>query len=54
MSAITCTEALGLLAIGAGTYFWLWYLTWEYEHYRLGKRKKKWWNTDIKDLFRRK
>ena len=27
-----CDYALKLLAISAGTYFWMWYLVWEYEH----------------------
>lgn len=39
-----CEHALQLILLSAGTYFWLWYLTWEGNHY---KRKdddgSRWW-----------
>jgi len=43
-----CEHALQLLAVAAGTYFWLWYLVWEYEHYRAGKKPTRWWERDIR------
>lgn len=39
---------LKLLGIAAGTYFWLWYLTWELTHYKRKDNKKlSWWEKDI-------
>jgi hypothetical protein len=44
MTPELCTYTLKLLGLAAGTYFWMWYLTWELKHY---KRKNdddlKWW-----------
>ena len=48
-----CGQILQLLAVTAGTYFWLWYLVWEYEHFRNGKPRTRWWERDIY-IWRRK
>ncbi len=42
-----CAHVLQLLAIAAGTGFWMWYLLWEYEHFRNGKPRTRWWERDI-------
>lgn len=44
----TCEQILSYLAIAAGTYFWLWYLTWELTYYK-GKRpnKPRWFEREI-------
>ncbi len=43
--------ALKLLGVAAGTYFWLWYLTYEYELIKGLRKRTKWWE---RDLFRGK
>ena len=43
---------LQLLFTGVMTGFWLWFLTWEYEHYREGRRQKHWWNADLIKLIK--
>lgn len=48
MEVDLCEFTLKLLALSAGTWFWLWYLVWEYEYFRTGKReRKRWWEFDV-------
>jgi hypothetical protein len=43
-----CEQALVYLGAMAGTFFWLWYLTWEMTHYkRRGSHKPRWYERDI-------
>ena len=51
---ITCDYILGLLATSAGTYFWLWYLTYEAEVYSGRRKRTAWWEYDLTKLFKGK
>lgn len=42
-----CEFIFKLLAVSAITYAWMWYLVWEYEYYKLGIRRKRWWERRI-------
>lgn len=43
------------VAMGLGTWFWMWYLIWEYEVAKgIRKINTSWWNTDLLELVRRK
>ena len=44
-----CEYTLKLIALGLGTWFWLWYLTWETEyHHREKHQRRKWYEREIK------
>lgn len=44
---MSCELFLTHLAIAAGTYFWLWYLTYEGSVVKGQRRRTKWWERDI-------
>jgi hypothetical protein len=47
MDSDLCTYALKLLALAGGTYFWAWYLIWEYEYFSGRRKPKYWWEKEL-------
>ena len=46
---MSCEYVLSLLGITAGTYFWMWYLVYEYEVAKgIRKTGTAWWNMDVR------